>query len=92
VDAFGSVNVALVPVGGGNGLNAGQAAEVISLLEPDIVVPMHYKTKYTKLELDPLEKFLKVMGLGTVQSEEMLRITASTLPEQPQVIVLEPQQ
>lgn len=92
VDTFGSVNVALVPVGGGNGLNAAQAAEVISLIEPDIVVPMHYKTPLTTLDLDPLEKFLKTMGLGTVKAEEMLRISASSLPQEPQVVVLEPQQ
>lgn len=92
VDSFGAVNVALVPVGGGNGLNAALAAEVISLIEPDIVVPMHYKTPLTTLDLDPLEKFLKVMGLGAVQAEEMLRVTASALPEEPQVVVLDPQQ
>lgn len=92
VETLGAVNVALVPVGGGNGLNAGQAAEVISLIEPDIVIPMHYKTPYTSLNLDSLDKFLKVMGLGTVQPQEMLRVTLDELPEQPQVVVLEPQQ
>ncbi|MBN2469793.1 MAG: MBL fold metallo-hydrolase [Anaerolineae bacterium] len=92
VDSFGTVNVALVPVGGGNGLNAGQAAEVISLIEPDIVVPMHYQTPLTTLDLEPLDRFLKVMGLGNVQAEEMLRITTSSLPPEPQVVVLEPQQ
>ena len=38
VEALGTVNVALVPVGGGGGLNAAKAAEVVSLLEPDIVI------------------------------------------------------
>ena len=42
IEALGSVNIALVPVGGGDGLNAAKAAEVISLLEPNIVVPIHY--------------------------------------------------
>ncbi len=92
VETLGAVNVALVPVGGGNALNAGQAAEVISLIEPDIIIPMHYKTPHTPLELEPLDKFLKVMGLGNVQPQEMLRISAAEMPEQPQVVVLEPQQ
>ncbi len=92
VETLGAVNVALVPVGGGNALNAGQAAEVISLIEPDIIIPMHYKTPYTPLELEPLDKFLKVMGLGNVQPQEMLRVSAAEIPEQPQVVVLEPQQ
>jgi L-ascorbate metabolism protein UlaG (beta-lactamase superfamily) len=92
VESMGAVNVALVPVGGGNALSASLAAEVISLIEPEIVVPMHYKTALTTLELDPLEKFLKEMGLGSIQPVDALRITGATLPEEPQVIVLEPQQ
>ena len=43
VEALGQVNVLLVPVGGGNGLKAAQAAEVVALIEPYFVVPMHYR-------------------------------------------------
>jgi hypothetical protein len=92
IDALGAVNVALVPVGGGNSLNATQASEVVSLIEPDIVIPMHYKTPYTTLRLDALDRFLKVMGVGKTQAQPSLRVTASELPEQTQVVVLEPQQ
>lgn len=92
VDALGAVNVALVPVGGGNALNAAQASEVISLIEPEIVVPMHYKTPLSHVKLDPLSRFLKVMGISKAQPEEVLRVTASSMPEQTQVVVLEPQQ
>jgi len=89
VEALGEVNVALVPVGGGGGLNAATAAEVISLLEPNIVVPMHYATKDTKLELASLDKFLKEMGLGAAQPEPSLKVTRSSLPEETHVVVLE---
>ncbi len=92
VNDLGAVNVALVPVGGGNALNAAQAAEVISLIEPDIVIPMHYKTPQTTLKLDPLDKFLKVMGVGKQQSLPELRVTSMATPEQTQIVVLEPQQ
>src|SRR3989337_4351058 len=40
IEALGTVNVALVPVGGGSGLNAAKAAGGISLLEPNLIVPM----------------------------------------------------
>jgi L-ascorbate metabolism protein UlaG (beta-lactamase superfamily) len=43
IEALEIVNVLLVPVGGGNSLNAAQAAELVSMLEPNIVVPMHYQ-------------------------------------------------
>lgn len=92
VEALGAVNVALVPVGGGGGLNAAKAAEVISLLEPNIVIPMHYATKDAKLELDSLDKFLKEMGLSASTPEASLKVTRSGLPEETHVIVLEYQQ
>ena len=89
VEALGAVNVALVPVGGGGGLNAAKAAEVISLLEPNIVIPMHYATKDVKLKLDSLEKFVKEMGLSTLQPEPSLKVTRTGLPEETHVVVLE---
>ena len=89
VEALGAVNVALVPVGGGGGLNAAKAAEVISLLEPNIVIPMHYATKACKVELDSLDKFLKEMGLSASQPEPSLKVTRSGLPEETHVVVLE---
>jgi len=89
VEALGAVNVALVPVGGGGGLNAAKAAEVISLLEPNIVVPMHYATKDTKLKLDSLDKFLKEMGLSASQPEASLKVTRTGLPTETHVVVLE---
>jgi len=77
-----------VPGGGGEGLNAAKAAEVISLLEPGIVIPMHYGTPECKIKLDQLSKFLKEMGLGTIKSDEELNVTASSVPEETQVVVL----
>jgi L-ascorbate metabolism protein UlaG (beta-lactamase superfamily) len=90
IESLGPVNVALVPVGGGKGLSSSQAAEVISLLEPSIVIPMHYRTDVLQgLELDSVDRFLKEMGVNITQAEPMLRIAAGALPEQTQVVVLD---
>jgi len=89
VEALGTVNVALVPVGGSNGLNAAKAAEVISLLEPNIVIPMHYEHTASKVTLDPLSKFLKEMGLTTHETVPMLKIAHSGLPDETKVVVLD---
>lgn len=89
VEALGTVHVALVPVGGGGSLHAAKAAEVISLLEPNIVIPMHYATKATKIPLDTLSKFLKEMGLTAHESLASLKLTRSALPDETKVIVLD---
>ena len=89
VEALGPVKIALVPVGGGSGLNASKAAEVISLLEPNIVIPMHYAAPACSIKLEPIQKFLKEMGLSSVQTEASLKVTnPNTLPEETKVVVL----
>jgi L-ascorbate metabolism protein UlaG (beta-lactamase superfamily) len=88
VEALGTVHVALVPVGGGGGLNAAKAAEVVSLLEPGFVIPMHYSIPGCTIKLSPLSKFLKEMGLGTVDPQPSLKVTKSMIPEETRVVVL----
>jgi L-ascorbate metabolism protein UlaG (beta-lactamase superfamily) len=92
VEALGTVNVLLVPVGGGGSLNAAKASEVVSLIEPNIVIPMHYATPAAKVSLDSLNKFLKEMGLGKTEAQPSLKITRSGLPDETKVVVLEYQQ
>lgn len=89
IEALGPIDVLLVPVGGGGALNSAQASEVISLIEPSIVVPMHYATSEVNVPLDDLDKFLKEMGLSEVQTEPVLKVAAGKLPEETQVVVLE---
>ena len=90
IDALGPVDIALIPVGGGKSLSSSQAAEVVSLLEPSLVVPMHYRTEtLLGLELDPVDRFLKEMGINSIQEETILRVSAGSLPEQTQVVLLD---
>ena len=89
IETLGTINVALVPVGGGGGLNAAKAAEVISLIEPNIVIPMHYSTPDAKVKLDSLNKFIKEMGLSKPEKQPSLKVTRSGLPSETKVIVLE---
>jgi len=89
IESLGTINVALVPVGGGGGLNAAKAAEVISLLEPNLVIPMHYSTPAARLPLDSLNKFIKEMGLSKPEAQPSLKVTRSGLPDETHVVVLE---
>ncbi len=84
IEALGPVQVVLLPIGGNGSLKPAQAAEVVSLLEPHIVVPMGYTHRR------PLERFLKEMGVTDPQPREMLRLRPSSLPSETQVVVLEP--
>ncbi len=85
IDALETVDVLLVPVGGEGELNASQASEVISMIEPSIVVPMGIGAKRT----EALGKFLKEMGISSPKTQESLKVTKSQLPEDTQVMLLE---
>jgi L-ascorbate metabolism protein UlaG (beta-lactamase superfamily) len=88
VEALDGVNVLLVPVGGISTITPAKAAEVVSILEPNIVIPMHYKTAATSRKLGSVSRFLKAMGLGELEPQESLRITSSSLPEETRVVLL----
>jgi L-ascorbate metabolism protein UlaG (beta-lactamase superfamily) len=89
LEALGDVDVLMVPVGGHTALSANKASEVISQLEPKIVVPMHYSTGRESLDLDTLDKFMKEMGLKEWTPQDKLTIKSSDLDETTQVVVLE---
>lgn len=89
VEALSGVDILLVPVGGGTTIDAVAAAEIVSLLEPKIVVPMHYRTEVSTARLDPPSRFLKEMGLGEVTPQPRLNVTPSSLPSETQVVLLE---
>jgi len=84
------VDVLLIPIGGDGTIDGAKAAEVVSLLEARLVIPMHYKTEATKDRLDPPDRFLKEMGIvAAMEPLAKLSVTRSTLPHETQVMVLD---
>jgi L-ascorbate metabolism protein UlaG (beta-lactamase superfamily) len=91
LEALSNADVLLVPVGGRYTLDAARAAEVIAQLEPRVIVPMHYQTPTYKAAgepLDPVEKFLQEMGVEAAEPVAKLAITPTSLPAEPQVVLL----
>ncbi len=87
-DLMSEVDILLIPVGGGNSLDAEEAVEVISQIEPSIVIPMHYKTAPGQTNLEGIERFCKEMGLTNWQAEEKLVVRKSDFGEQTEVKIL----
>lgn len=89
VEEIGKVDVLLLPVGGMSTIGPSQSAEVIRQLEPKAVIPMHYKTPAIKRELEPVEKFLKEMGIEHTESRPKLSISRTNLPLSTQVFLFD---
>lgn len=81
-------DILLVPVGSVYTIDGKQASDIVSQLEPKIIIPMHYFIEGLKFQLDPVDKFLKEMGAESVVAQPKLSITKDKLPEEPQVVVL----
>lgn len=88
LEEVADADVLLVPIGGHNTINAAQAAEVISQVEPRIIIPMHYRPSAGETP-DPLDKFCREMGVETINTQPKLSITRNNLPAETQVVILE---
>lgn len=89
VEAVDGIDVLFVPVGGTYTIDAEKAAQVISDLEPRIVIPMHYGTDTYNKNLSPVSVFLKQMGKESVLPVPKLTVSRDKLPAEMQVVVLE---
>lgn len=82
------VDILFVPVGGHGVLNADQASEVISELEPRIVVPMCYKIPGFKQSYEGVQAFAKEMGVKESETTDKLKVAAKDLPQDNMRIVI----
>jgi len=89
IELMKDVGVLLVPVGGHCTIGAAEAVEVISQIEPRLVVPMHYATDASQVELEDVQRFLREMGVSQLAPEARINITHGSLPAEPTVALLQ---
>ena len=85
-------DILFIPVGGEGVLNAKKASEVISQIEPRIVIPMHYKITGLKEKRDTIDQFKKALGINSTEKVEgRLMIKKKELPQEDmQIKILQP--
>ena len=91
IEELAPVDILFVPSGGVCTVEVPQAIALMQSLEPKVVVPMHYSLPDLAVGLGGLDVLLREMGLRDVQPQARLNISASGLPQEMQVVVLEPQ-
>lgn len=91
VEGLAGVDVLLVPVAGEDEtIDAAKAVEMINLIEPRVVVPMHFELSALGVAGTPVEKFCHEIGQTGVTPQPKLTVTRTTLPAEPVVVVLDP--
>ena len=89
VEELSGVGVLLVPVGGNTTIDEATAAEVVNILEPSLVIPMHYATPASKDKLATADRFLKEMGAKEIEAQPKLSLSRGSLPSETQVVLLD---
>jgi len=82
------IGVLFLPVGGVSTIDGGVASELVRRLAPKVVIPMHFQTPACARTLDPLDVFLKKMGLKEIAPQPKFSITRANVPLTTQVVVL----
>ena len=79
IDDIGDIDILMIPVGGKYTINYKTAIKVINQIEPKIIIPMHYKVKGLKLDIDGLDKFAKEIELPP-EKVDKFKIVKKNLP------------
>ena len=90
IEKLGSVDVLIVPVGGTFTLDSVEALEMIKSIQPSLAIPMHYKTKGSKIDgLSPLENFLEKNTLPLYgEPVHKIKLAEGSLPDDTQILIM----
>ncbi len=73
-DGIGSVNVLMIPVGGNYTIDAKQAKKYVDIMMPDVVIPMHFKTSKSAVDIEKLDEFIDLFD-----EEQIRRINGQSI-------------
>lgn len=85
---IGRVDILLIPVGGYFTIDSKDAEAIVNLLNPKVVIPMHFKTSKCEFPIAPVEEFTKSKEIVKVDGE--LDIKREMLPEKTTIYLLTP--
>lgn len=62
VEAMGEVDVLMIPIGGKYTINHKEAIDIIKMIEPNMIIPIHFKIKNSTVDIDDEKKFCNEIG------------------------------
>jgi L-ascorbate metabolism protein UlaG (beta-lactamase superfamily) len=90
-EALGDPDILLIPAGGGTVIDAATAAEIVSQLEPKVVIPMQFATAIGDHDLGTVEAFCKHLGVQMPAAEDKAVLRQTDLGETMRLVVLTPE-
>ncbi len=90
LERLGNVDILLVPVGGIYTIGSKEAIDIISKVEPRIVIPMHYKIPNLAYEMANADDFLKNSGFSNEKIDKFKISKKDIAQENTKIIILNP--
>ncbi len=87
VKQIGEVDILFIPIGGNYTIDAKEAKKYIDAINPKVVIPMHYKTPLSNLDISGLGEFYKLFEDAKVGCEKVV-FTKDDLPKKTEACVL----
>ena len=88
IDELLPVNVLLIPVGGTYTIDAEMAKEYVDRIMPEVVIPMHYRDKGCKLDIDKVDAFLNLFDDVEEAEESAIELMRNDLKDDTKIVVL----
>jgi L-ascorbate metabolism protein UlaG (beta-lactamase superfamily) len=92
IDEIGDVDILLVPVGGFFTINAEEAKEFAHMIEPSIIIPMHYNSKLLNQEtfknLTSVDEFLNKFGVEKKEPVDVLSFKKEDIVNEEEKIIV----
>lgn len=94
VKAIGNVDVVMIPVGGFYTIDGKNAAQVVTQLNPKVVIPMHYKTPALSASLANVlataDDFIAAIGntAKVTQTGQSITVSSTKMPSERTVMVM----
>ncbi len=87
IESLGKVDILFIPVGGTYTLDIDQTWDVISKINPRIIIPMHYKIEGLSLPIAPVDDFLSSATYEVLKVGNQIDIEKDDFPKTPEIWV-----
>lgn len=88
-EELSGVDVLFLPSGGGCTVTPVQAAQLVNIIEPRLVIPMHYQSPELTFSLSPIEEILRELSVQEVVPQARISVTPTNLPPERRVVLME---
>lgn len=82
-----NIDVLMIPVGGGRVMSPRMASEVISQIEPRVIIPMTHALPSMKEKLASIDEFCKAFGTCRQEDMNKYKFSRKDLPDEDMVII-----